>query len=70
VVLFVDVLKTSIINGLAVRGLCNTNCKEDDASPLDNLHSLLKGHDASSSDPFTSHIRETPVNINGTSRVP
>jgi hypothetical protein len=26
---FVDALKTSIINGIAFRGLCETNCKDD-----------------------------------------
>jgi hypothetical protein len=28
---FIDALKTSIINGLAYRGLCNTHCKGDNS---------------------------------------
>jgi hypothetical protein len=66
---FVDALKTSIINCLAFRGLCGTNCKEDDASHLDSLHCLLKGPDNSPTDLSTSHIMETPDNVNGTSCV-
>jgi hypothetical protein len=66
---FVDALKTSIINGLAFRGLRGTNCKEDDASLLDNLHSLLREPEASPSDPSISHIRETTDNVHGNSHV-
>jgi hypothetical protein len=57
---FVDALKTGIISGLAFRGLRGTNCKEDDSSLLDILHSLLRGPDASSADPSTSHIKGNP----------
>jgi hypothetical protein len=66
---FVDALKTSIINGLAFRGLRGTNCEEDDTSVLDNLHSLLRGPDASPSDPSTRHSRETPDNVGGSLHV-
>jgi hypothetical protein len=38
---FVYATKTSIINSLAFRGLCNTTC-EDDGTILDNLHFLEK----------------------------
>jgi hypothetical protein len=31
---FVDALKSSIINGLAFRGLCGTNCEDDGATLL------------------------------------
>lgn len=60
---FVDALKTSIINGLAFRGLRGTNCEEDGVSLLDNLHSLLRGPDASTPDPSTSHTGETHDNV-------
>jgi hypothetical protein len=33
----VDAWKTSIINGLAFKGLCGTNCEDDGATVLDNL---------------------------------
>ena len=52
---FVDVLKTSIINGLVYKGLCNANCEGDDTGLLDNLHSLLKESSASQPNPSTSH---------------
>jgi hypothetical protein len=45
---FVDVLKTSIINGLAFGGLYETNCEEDGGNFLNNLQSLLRAPDASS----------------------
>jgi hypothetical protein len=45
---FVDALKTSIINGLALRGLCGTNCEDDGATVLDNLESVLRAPDATS----------------------
>jgi hypothetical protein len=48
--------------------LCGSNC-EDDASLLDNLHSLLSVLDASPTDSSTSHIRESPDNITGNSCV-
>jgi hypothetical protein len=50
---------------LLLEVLSGTKCKKDDTSPLDNIHSLLRVCDASPSDPSTSHIRETPDNING-----
>jgi hypothetical protein len=56
---FVHALKTSIINGLAYKGLCNANCAVDDTVLLDNLHSLLKECSASRPNPSTSHDRET-----------
>jgi hypothetical protein len=40
---FVDALKTSIVNGLPFRGLCETNCEDECATLLDNLQSCL-GH--------------------------
>jgi hypothetical protein len=55
---FSDTVKTSIINGLASH---DTNCEEDDTCLLDNLHSLLRGLDASPPDPSTCHIRETLI---------
>jgi hypothetical protein len=66
---FVDALKANIISAPAFRGLHGTNCKEDDASFLDNLHSLLKVPNAFPTDPFTNHIREIPDNINNSSSV-
>jgi hypothetical protein len=45
---FVDALKTSIINGLTLRGLCGTNCENDGATLLDNLESVFRAPDASS----------------------
>jgi hypothetical protein len=56
---FVDVLKTSIVNGLAYTGLHNANCEGDDTELLDNLHSLLKESSACRPNPSTSHGRET-----------
>jgi len=52
---FVDALKTSIINGLAFRNLRNTNCEDDKAELLDNLHSFLEESDASLPHPSTNH---------------
>jgi hypothetical protein len=57
---FVDALKTSIINGLAFRGLCGTNCEDDGVTVLYNLQSLLRAPEASSPNPSTSHGKETP----------
>jgi hypothetical protein len=45
---FVDALKTSFIKGLALRGLCGTNCEDNGATVLDNLQSVLRAPDASS----------------------
>ncbi|XP_023725513.1 uncharacterized protein LOC111874333 [Cryptotermes secundus] len=45
---FVDALKTSIINGLAFKGLREINCEDDGATLLDNLHSLLREPEAAS----------------------
>jgi hypothetical protein len=56
---FVGALKTSIINGLAFRGLCGTNCEDDGATLLDNLQSLLKAPDSALQNPSTSHGKET-----------
>jgi hypothetical protein len=60
---FVDALKTSIINGLAFRGLRGTNCEDDGTTLLDDLHSLLRAPDASSPYPATSHDKETPDHV-------
>ena len=56
---FVDALRTSIINGLAYKDLCNANCEGDGTGLLDNLHSLLKESCAYQPNPATSHDRET-----------
>jgi hypothetical protein len=56
---FVDALKSSIVNGLAFRGLCGTNYEDDGAILLDNLQSLLKEPDTSSPNPSISHGKET-----------
>jgi hypothetical protein len=45
---FIDALKSSIISGLAFRGLCVTNCEDDGATLLDNLQSLLRAADSDS----------------------
>jgi hypothetical protein len=58
--LFVDAQKTNIINGLTFIGLCGSNCDDDGATVLDNLHSLLRAPDASSPNLSTSHGKETP----------
>jgi hypothetical protein len=58
--LFVDALKTSIISGLAFRGVCETNCEDDGATLLNNLQSLLRAPDATSPNPSSSHGKETP----------
>jgi hypothetical protein len=44
---YADVLKTSIINGLAFGGLYGTKCQGDDTTLLDELCSLLRASDAS-----------------------
>jgi hypothetical protein len=43
---FLDAQKTNIINGLTFIGLCGSNCEDDGATVLDNLHSLLRAPDA------------------------
>jgi hypothetical protein len=60
---FVDALKTSIINGLAIRGLCGTNCKDDVATGLDNLQSLFRAPNAASSNSSTNRGKETPDDV-------
>jgi hypothetical protein len=57
---FADALKTSIINALAIRDVCGTNCEDDGATVLDNLQSLLRAPDASSPNPSISRGKETP----------
>jgi hypothetical protein len=57
--LFADALKTSIVNGLAFRGFCGTNCEDDGATLLDNLQSFW-APDTASRNPTTSHGKETP----------
>ncbi|PNF32279.1 hypothetical protein B7P43_G16945 [Cryptotermes secundus] len=60
---FVDALKTSIINGLAFRGLGETNCEDDGVTLLDNLQSLFRAPEAASRNPSTSHDKETPAGV-------
>jgi hypothetical protein len=60
---FVDALKTSIINGLAFRGLQGTNCEDDGTTLLDDLRSFLRASDASPPNPCTSHSRENPDDV-------
>jgi hypothetical protein len=55
----VDAQKTSIISGLAFRGLCETNCEDDGATLPDNLQSF-RAPDTASRNPSTSHGKETP----------
>jgi hypothetical protein len=55
----VDALMTSIINGLASRGLYGTNCEDDGIALLDNLQSLLRAPDVSLPNPTTRHGKET-----------
>jgi hypothetical protein len=49
----VDALKVSIINGFAVRGLCETNFEDDGATLLGNLQLLFRAPDGSSPNPST-----------------
>jgi hypothetical protein len=56
---FIDVQKTSIINGLAYRGLCVTNCENDGVTLLDNLQSLLRAPASALRNPTISHGKET-----------
>jgi hypothetical protein len=56
---FVDDLNPSIISGLAFRGMCESNCEDDDATLLDNLQSLLKAPDATSQNPSPVHDKKT-----------
>ena len=51
---FVHALKTRI-NGLAFRDLRNTNCEDNKAELLVNLHSFLEESDASLPHPSTNH---------------
>jgi len=61
---FVAVLQTIIINGLAYRSLCGTNCVDDDgASLLDKLYAIFKPSSASSTSPSTSHDSETTDSV-------
>jgi hypothetical protein len=60
---FVDVLKTSIISGLAFGGLCGTNCEDDDAAVLDILQLLLGAPDVASRNPSTSHGKRTSETV-------
>ncbi|XP_033609559.1 uncharacterized protein LOC111870082 isoform X2 [Cryptotermes secundus] len=59
----VDALKTSIINGLAFRVLGGTNCEDDGATLLDNLHSFLREPEAASQNSSTSHGKETHAGV-------
>ena len=51
---FGDALKASIINGLALRDLNNTNC-EDKTELLDNLHAFLEEYYVYIPHPSTNH---------------
>jgi hypothetical protein len=57
---FVDDLKTSITNGLAVRGLCGNNYEDDGATLMDNLKSLLRAPDASPLSHGKEHTDDFP----------
>ena len=59
---FVDALKTVIISDLACRGLLKSDCDDDGATLLDNLHSCLKPSVVSSPS-HSSHDRETTDNV-------
>jgi hypothetical protein len=56
---FVGAQKTSIVSGLAFRGLCGMNCEDDGATLLDNLQLLLSKPDTYSPNPSTSRGKET-----------
>ncbi|XP_023721687.1 uncharacterized protein LOC111872233 [Cryptotermes secundus] len=60
---FVDALKTSIISGFDVVGVCESNCEDDGAALLDNLQSFLREPDAASQKPSTSHGKETSDDV-------
>jgi hypothetical protein len=60
---FVDALKISIINGLYIKSLCDTDCEDDGATVLDNLQSLLRAPNGSSPNSSTSHGKETPDTV-------
>jgi len=51
----VNAQKSSIINGLAFRGLSNTNCKDDKTELVGNLDSFLEESDASVPHPYINH---------------
>ena len=53
--IFVNAPKTSIINGLAFRGLSNTNCTDGKTELVENLHSFLEETDASLLHPSINH---------------
>jgi hypothetical protein len=55
---FVDALKTSIINGLALRGLCGSNYEDDGTALLDNLQLFFSAPDTASRNPSISHDKE------------
>jgi hypothetical protein len=55
---FVGALKTSIISGLAFKGLHETDC-EDDATLLDKIQFLLRAPDASLPNVFTGNSMKT-----------
>jgi hypothetical protein len=61
--LYIDAQKTSIINGLAYRGLCVTSCEDDGANVLDNLQSFLREPNSASRNPSMSHRKETPDDV-------
>lgn len=57
---FVDALKCSIVNSFAFKNLIDSNCEEDGANMLDNLHSLIPD-DESAVLPTSSHDNATVV---------
>jgi hypothetical protein len=60
---FVDALKAVIIDGLAFRGLYETDCEDDGATLMDNLQSLLGAPVASSPNLSTRHCKENPNDV-------
>jgi hypothetical protein len=56
---FIDAMKTNIVNGLAFRDLCVTNCEDDGDALLDNLQSLLRAPESALRNPSSSHGKET-----------
>jgi hypothetical protein len=60
---FVDALKTSIIDGLSIRGPCGSNCEDDNVTVMDNLQSLLRAPYVSSPNSSTSHGKEPPDDV-------
>jgi hypothetical protein len=60
---FINIPMISIMNYLAYRGLCISNCEDDVATLLDNLQLLLRAPDTASGNPSISHRNETPADV-------